>query len=160
MTESGDLRVDGGQCCDREQSSTEINEGSHQGGGSVVPFINMGLDSRWELCWGWGHIASQCSNLPMCGYCSGPHRTRDHKYNGMGCNAKQDTLCGHTGTPEKCHNCKGNQIAFNSRCAKMTEAAKVLCQRKTMGLARGAKASEVTEAAMGANRVAPVMHFV
>lgn len=42
----------------------------------------------------------------------------------------------------------------------MTEAAKVLCHRKTMGLARGAKVSEVTEAAMGANRVAPVMNYV
>jgi hypothetical protein len=77
-----------------------------------------------------------------------------------GCNAKQDTLCGHTGTQEKCHNCKGNHIAFSSRCAKMTEAAKVVCHRRLMGPAWGATASEVTAAAMGANRVAPVIHFV
>jgi hypothetical protein len=45
----------------------------------VKPFTNGGPDSRCEHCCRWGHIESMCSSTPACGYCSGPHRTSDHK---------------------------------------------------------------------------------
>jgi hypothetical protein len=64
----------------------------------VEAFTNAGPDSRCELCCGWGHIENQC------GYCSGNHRTSDHKCNVVGCMAKEGSICGHT--LEKYPNCK------------------------------------------------------
>jgi hypothetical protein len=117
----------------------------------VEAFTNAGPDSRCELCCGWGHIESKCGSKPKCGYCSGNHRTSDHKCNVVGCMAKQGSLCGHT--LEKCPNCKGNHIAFSSRCAKKTEAAKAARQSRKTGLAGRAPKGEAMNVATGTNRV-------
>jgi len=69
----------------------------------VEPYTNTGLDSRCELCCGWGHIENKFSNKPTCGYCSGHHRRSDHKGNVVGCTVKQGSLCSHS--LEKCPNC-------------------------------------------------------
>ena len=45
----------------------------------VEKFMNVGPDSRCELCCGWGHIESKYSSKPTCGYCLGPHWTSDDK---------------------------------------------------------------------------------
>jgi len=37
----------------------------------VKTYTNEGLDSRCELCCGWGHIENKCGRKPKCGYCSG-----------------------------------------------------------------------------------------
>jgi hypothetical protein len=58
----------------------------------VETFTNAGPDSRCELCCRWGHIEIKCGNKPKCGYCSGNHRTSDHKCNVVGCMAKQGSL--------------------------------------------------------------------
>jgi hypothetical protein len=55
----------------------------------VETFTNTGHDSRCELCCGWGHIEIKCGHTPTGGYCSGNHRTSDHKCNVLGCMAKQ-----------------------------------------------------------------------
>jgi len=86
----------------------------------VEAFTNAGPDSRCELCRAWGHIANKCGNKPKCGYCSGNHRTSDHKCNEVGCTAKQGSLCGQK--LQKCPNCRGNHIPFSNRCAKKSEA--------------------------------------
>jgi len=113
----------------------------------VKTHTNAGPDSRCELCCGWGHIENKCSSKPMCGYCSGHHRTGDHSCNVMGCTVKQGSLCGHT--MEKCPNCKENHIAFRNRCAKKTEAARAARQSRKTGLAGHASVRELT----GANSV-------
>jgi hypothetical protein len=100
----------------------------------VEAFTNAAPDSRCELCYGWGHIETKCSNKPKCGNCSGNHRTSDHKCNVVGCTAKLTSLCGHT--LEKCPNCRGNHIAFSSRCAKKTKAARAGQQSGTTATAR------------------------
>jgi len=88
----------------------------------VEAFTNVGPASRFELCCGWGHIENMCGSKPRCGYCSGNHRTSNHKCNVVGCMAKQGSLCGHT--LEECPNCKRNHVVFSSRCAKESEDAK------------------------------------
>jgi hypothetical protein len=88
----------------------------------VKPFMNVGPDSRSEHWCGWGHIEIECSGKRAYGYCSGPHRTSTHKCNVIGCSANQGTLCSHM--QEKYPNCKGNHIAFSSRCAKKMEATR------------------------------------
>jgi hypothetical protein len=120
----------------------------------VETYMNEGPDSRCELCCGWGHIENKCGSKPKCGYCSGHHRTSDHKCNVVGCTAKQGSLCGHT--LEKCPNCKGNHIAFSSRCVKKTEATEAARQSRTIGLAGRASTSAARDmaTATGANRVA------
>jgi hypothetical protein len=117
----------------------------------VEAFTSAGPDSRCELCCGWGHIENKCDNKPKCGYCSGNHRTSDHKCNVEGCTAKQGSLCGHT--LEKCPNCKGNHIAFSSRCAKNSEAARAARQRRKTGTAGRAPKSQSTHTATGTKRV-------
>jgi hypothetical protein len=117
----------------------------------VEQYTNAGPDSRCELCCGWGHIESKCSSEPTCGYCSGSHRTSDHKCNVVGCMAKQGSLCGHT--QEKCPNCKGNHIAFSSRCVKKTEAAKAARESRRMGPSGRTAVSAAKEMATGTNRV-------
>ena len=117
----------------------------------VEAFTNAGPDSRCELCCGWGHIENKCGNKPKCGYCSGNHRTSDHKCNIVGCTAMQGSLCGHT--LEKCPNCKGNHIAFSSRCAKKSEAARAARRSRKTGSAGRASTSEATHTATGTNRV-------
>jgi len=92
-----------------------------------------------------------CSSKPKCGYCSGHHRTSDHKCNVVGCIAKQGSLCGHT--LEKCPNCKGNHIAFSSRCVKKREATKAARQSRKIGLAGRAPTSAAQDMATGSNRV-------
>jgi len=91
--------------------------------------------------------------MPKCGYCSGNHSTNDHKCNAVGCTAMQGSLCGHT--LEKCPNCKGNHIAFSSRCAKKSEVAKAGWQSRKTGTAGRAPTSEGidTDTATGMNRV-------
>ena len=89
----------------------------------VEAFMNAGPDSRCDLCCGWGDTENKSGKKPKCGYCSGNHWTTDHKCNVVGCTAKQGSVCGHT--LEKCPNCKGNHIAFSTRCAKKSEAARV-----------------------------------
>jgi hypothetical protein len=117
----------------------------------VEALTNAGPDSRCELCCGWGHIENKCGNKPKCGYCSGNHRTSDHECNVVGCMAKRGSLCGHT--LEKCPNCKGNHIAFSSRCAKKSEATKAARQSRKTGTAGRAPASEAMHTATGTNRV-------
>jgi len=94
----------------------------------IEAFTNACPDSRCELCCGWGHIENKCGNKTKCGYCSGNHWTSDHKCNLVGCMVKRGLLCGHT--LEKCPNSKGNHIAFSSRCAKKSEAAKAAWQSR------------------------------
>jgi hypothetical protein len=72
----------------------------------VKAFTNAGHDCRCELSCGWGHIEHKCGSEPKCTYCSGNHRTSDHKCNVVWCMAKQVSCCGHT--QEKRPNCKGN----------------------------------------------------
>jgi len=45
----------------------------------VETYTNEGPDSRYELRCGWGHIKNKFGRKPKCGYCSGHHRTSDHK---------------------------------------------------------------------------------
>jgi hypothetical protein len=117
----------------------------------VETYTNEGPDSRCELCCGWGHIENKCGSKPKCGYCSGHHRTGDHKCNVVGCTAKQGSLCGHT--LEKCPNCKGSHIAFSSRCAKKREATEAARQNRKIGLAGRAPARAARDMATGSNRV-------
>jgi len=119
----------------------------------VELYMNAGPDSRCELGCGWGHIENKCGSKPKCGYCSGQPRTSDQNCNVEGCTAKQGSLCGHT--LEKCPNCKGNLIAFNSRCVKKTEAAEAVQQRRKIELTGRASKSSAgeRETAMGSNRV-------
>jgi hypothetical protein len=117
----------------------------------VEAFMNAGRDSGCELCCGWGHIENKCGNKPKCGYCSGNHRTSHHKCNLVGCTARQGSLCGHT--LEKCPNCRGNHIAFSSRCAKKTEAARAARQSRKTGTAGRVPTNEATHTAKGTNRV-------
>ena len=70
----------------------------------VETYTSEGPDSRCDLCCGWGHIENKCGSKPKCGYCSGHHRTNNHKCNVVGRTAKQESLCGHT--LEKWPNCK------------------------------------------------------
>ena len=117
----------------------------------VKTSTNQGHDSRCELCCGWGHIENKCGNKPKCGYCSGNHQTSNHKCNVVGCTAKQGSLCGHT--LEKCPNCKGNHIAFGSRCTNKSQAAKAARGSRITGTAGRAPTSETTHIATGTNRV-------
>jgi len=119
----------------------------------VEAFTNAGPDSRCELCCGWGHLENKCGNKHKCGYCSGNHRTNDHKCNVVGSTVKQGALCGHT--LEKCANCEGNHIVFSSWCAKMCEAARVARQSRKTGTAARAPTSEAihTDTATRTNRV-------
>jgi hypothetical protein len=94
----------------------------------VEPFMNVGPESRCEHCCGWGHIESKCSGNLASGYCSGPHRTSTYKCDVVRCSAKQVSPCAHT--PEKCPNCKGNYIAFSSRCTKKAEATREEQERR------------------------------
>jgi hypothetical protein len=114
----------------------------------VETYMNSGADVRCALCCGWGHIENKCCSMPTCGYCSGHHRTCDHRCNVVACTAKQGSLCGHT--MGKCPNRKGNHIAFSNRCAKKTEAARAVRQSRKTRLAGYASMTEVT----GANSVA------
>jgi len=66
--------------------------------------------------------------------------------------AKKGSLCGHT--LEKCPNCKGNYIAFSSRCVKKSEAAKAARQSRKVGTAGRAPTSEAMHTATGTIRVA------
>jgi len=54
----------------------------------VETYTSKGPDSKYVLCCGWGHIENKCGSKPKCGYCSGHHRTNDHKCNVVGCSAK------------------------------------------------------------------------
>ena len=117
----------------------------------VETYTNEGPDSRRERCCGWGHMENKCGSKPKCGYCSGHHRTGDHKCNVVGCTAKQGSLCGHT--LEKCPNCKGSHIAFSSRCAKKREAAEAARQNRTIGLAGRAPVSAARDMETGSNSV-------
>jgi hypothetical protein len=115
----------------------------------VEAYTNEGPDSRCELCCGWGHIENKCGNKPTCGYCSGHHRTSDHKCNVVGCTAKQGSLCGHT--LEKCPDCKGKHIAFSNRCTKKAEATRAARQSRIIG--QRASTNAATDVASGTNRV-------
>jgi len=116
----------------------------------VEAFTNAGPDCRCALCCGWGHIENKCSSKPKCGYCSGNHRTSDHKCNAVGCMAKQGSLCGHT--LEKCPNCKGNHILLSSRWMKKSEAAKAARQSTNVGTAGRAPTSDALHRPTGTNR--------
>jgi hypothetical protein len=117
----------------------------------VAAFTNAGRDSRCELCCGLAHIENKCGKKTKCGYCSGNHRTSDHKCNVVGCMARQGSLCGHT--LEQCPNCRGNYIPFSSRWAKKSEAAKGVRQSRTTGTAGQAPTSEAMHTGTGMNRV-------
>jgi len=69
----------------------------------------------------------------------------------VGCIAKQGSHCGHT--LEKCPNCKGNHIAFSSRCVKKREATEAARQSRKIGLAGRAPLSAAQDMATGSNRV-------
>jgi len=117
----------------------------------VEAFLNAGPDSWCELCCGRGHIENKCGNTHKCGYCSGNHRTSDHKCNVVGCMAKQGSLCGQM--LEKCPNCKGNHIAFSSRCTKKSEATKARRQSRKTGTAGRGPVGKAMHTATGTNRV-------
>ena len=117
----------------------------------VEAFTNAGPDSRCELCCGLGHTENKCGNKHKGGFCSGNQRTSDHKCNVVGCTVRQGSLCGHT--LEKCPNCRGNHIAFSSRCAKKTEAAWAARQSRQTGTAGWVPINEATHTATGTNRV-------
>jgi hypothetical protein len=59
----------------------------------VVLYINVGRDSRCELCHGRGHIERKCANKPTFAYSSGYHRASHQKCNVAGCTEKQGSLC-------------------------------------------------------------------
>jgi len=88
---------------------------------------------------------------PKCGYCSGHHRTSDHKCNVVGCTAKQGSLCRHT--LEKCPHCKGNYIALSSKCVKKREATEAARQSRKIRLARHVSTSAARNMATGSNSV-------
>jgi len=115
----------------------------------VKPFTNIGPESRCAHCCSWGHTESKCSGNPVCGDCSGPHRTSDHKCNVVGCTANQGSLCGHT--QEKCPNCEGSHIAFSSGCAKKAEATREARERRRKEPA--GRTMQTTGATTGANRI-------
>ena len=69
----------------------------------------------------------------------------------VGCSAKQESLCGHT--LEKCPNCKGNHIAFSSRCVKKRDATEAPRQSSKIGLTGRAPPSAALDMATGSNRV-------
>ena len=117
----------------------------------VVAFTNVGPDSRCVLCCGWGHIENKRGNMPNSGYCSGNHRTSDHKCAIVGCTAKQGSLSGHT--LEKCPNCKGNHIGFSSRCEKKSEATEAARRSRKTGTSGLASMSDAAHMATGTNRV-------
>jgi hypothetical protein len=117
----------------------------------VDTFTNAGPHSRCELCCRLGHIETKCGNKPKCGYWSGIHRTSDRMWIVVGCMAQQGSLCCHT--LETCPNCNGNHIAFISRCAKKSEAAKAAQQSRKTGTAGQACMSEAMHTVMGTNRV-------
>jgi hypothetical protein len=104
-----------------------------------------------ELWCGWGHIENKYRNKPKCGYCSGNHRTSDHKCNVVGWTAKQGSLCGHT--LEKCPDCKGNHIACSCRCGKKSDATRAAWQSTKTGTAGRAPTSEAIHTATGPKRV-------
>jgi len=54
----------------------------------VQTYTTEGPAGRCELCGGWGHIESKCDSKLNCGYCSGHHRTSDHKCNVVAYSAK------------------------------------------------------------------------
>jgi hypothetical protein len=67
----------------------------------------------------------------------------------VGGTAKQGALCGHT--QEKYPNCKGNHIAFSSRCAKKTEVMRAAREeRRRQPAGRTARAWGATT---GTNRI-------
>jgi len=76
------------------------------------------------------------------------------KWNMVGCNVEQRSLCGHT--LEKFPKCKVNQIAFSTRCITKTEATKAAQQSRRFGLAGQASPSAAGDmaTAQGLNRVA------
>jgi hypothetical protein len=115
----------------------------------VEAYMNEDPDSRCELCCGWGHIENNCGNKPTCSYCSGHHRTSDHKCNMVGCAAKPRSLCSHT--LEKCPNCIGTHIAFSNRCMKKAEATRVARHNRIIG--QRASTNAATDVASGTNRV-------
>jgi len=82
--------------------------------------MHGGPDSRCEHCGGCGHTENKSGCKPKCGYYSRHHLTSDHKFNVVGCTAKQGSPCGYT--LEKRPHCKGNCIVFSSRCVKKTIA--------------------------------------
>jgi len=117
----------------------------------VETYTNEGPDSRCEPCRRWGHIENKCGSMPKCGYCSGHHRTSDHKCNVVGFIPKKGSLCGHT--LEKCPNCRGNDIALSSRCVKKREATEAARQSRKIGLAGRAPTSAAEDLAARSNRV-------
>jgi hypothetical protein len=62
----------------------------------VETYTNEDPDTTCELCCRWGHIQNKCGSRLQCGYCSGHHGTRDHKWNVVRYPAKQGSFCGHT----------------------------------------------------------------
>jgi hypothetical protein len=114
-------------------------------------FPNAGPDIWWELCCGWGHIENKCGNMPKCGYCSGTQRTSNHRCNEVGFMSKQASFCCHT--LEKCPNCKGNHIAFSSRCAKKSKDAKAAWHSRKTGTTGQAPTCKDMHTATGTNSV-------
>jgi hypothetical protein len=112
-------------------------------------FTKAGPDTRCKHCCGWGHIERKCSSKPVCGNCSGPHHTSDHKCNVVGYAVKQGALCGHT--QEKCPNCRGNHIAFSSRCTEKTEVTRAA--REERRIQPAGRATRARGAATGTNRI-------
>jgi len=121
--ERRNCHVIGSLCPQGEDGGTEHSQERYEGGGMwyrVELYPNEGPDCRCELFCGWGHIENKCGSKHACRNCSAHYRISEHKCNVMGSNATQQLLCGHT--PEKCPNCKGNQVSFSSRCVKTREA--------------------------------------
>jgi len=110
----------------------------------VELFTNAGTDSLCELRCGWGHSQNKYSHQqPQCGYCAGPHRSSGHRCNVVGCASKQVAVCSHTQV--RCRNCKGNDIAFNGKCAKKIEAITMMRQNRRVQ-PNGRETREVTGA--------------
>ena len=114
----------------------------------VEPYTNAGPDSLCELCCGWGHIESKCSHHhPKCGYCAGPHRSRDHRCNVVRCASKHGAVCSHT--QEKCPNLKQNHSAFGRKCVREIESITMVQQSRKVQ-PNGRETRDIT----GANTVA------
>jgi hypothetical protein len=117
----------------------------------IEKYRNERPDSRGELCSRWGQIENMCGSMPRCDYCSGHHQTSEHKCNVVGCTAKHGSIWGHT--LDMCPICRGNHIAFSSRCVKKREATKVGRQTRQIGLAAPASMSMARNMVMSSNRI-------
>jgi len=77
-------------------------------------FIPNRADTLCGICSQWGHSEHRCrKGAPVCGICSGAHRTEGHRCEVATC-GKIGRVCPHAAM--KCPNCGGNHPAQDARC--------------------------------------------